>query len=68
VDPSWRRRQDQHESRIRWRQTFAQDVVLYLFLGAIAVVVAWGMWRLDDRSERLFSLVAQERAAQLACP
>jgi nicotinamide riboside transporter PnuC len=67
VEP-WRRRELQHEARIRWRQTFAQDVMLYLFLTTIAVIVGWGMWRLDDRSERLFALVAQERAAAAACP
>jgi hypothetical protein len=55
-----RDRRDQAEGRKGW--------ALYGFLAAITVVVGWGMWRLDDRSERLFALVAQERAAAAACP
>lgn len=51
---------DQAEGRKGW--------ALYAFLAAITVVVAWGMWRLDDRSERLFLIVAAERAAAGACP
>jgi hypothetical protein len=55
-----RRRRDELEDRKGW--------ALYGLVVAIAVSVGWGMWRLDDRSERLFVLVAQERAAAAACP
>lgn len=64
----WAQRQAEHRERIRVRRDFAQDFVLYAFLLALCVVVGWGMWRLDDRSERLFSVVAASRAAAAACP
>jgi hypothetical protein len=57
-----------HEARIRWRQAFLQDAILYLFLGIIIVIVGWGAWRLDDRSERLFAVVAAERSRVPGCP
>lgn len=56
-----------NESRARRREN-ARDVVLTGFLLGIAVSVGWGMWRLDDRSERLFSIVASSRAAGAGCP
>lgn len=68
MDPGWRRDELRHQRRVEDRRYFAQDFVLYGFLAAIAVVVGWGMWRLDDRSERMFAIVAQERAAAPRCP
>lgn len=55
-----RRRRDSAEDRKSW--------AMYGFLLTITAVIGWGMWRLDDRSERLFAIVARERAAAAACP
>jgi hypothetical protein len=68
VDPGWRQLERRREQRAEDRRHWAGDVVLWAFLTAIAVSVGWGMWRLDDRSERLFAVVAAERSAASRCP
>jgi len=55
-----RLRHERSEDRKGW--------ALYVFLVVICLAVAWGMWRLDDRSERMFELVAQSRPAGPPCP
>jgi hypothetical protein len=52
----------QHERRVEHRRAFAQDITIGVMLGIVIVIAAWGMCRLDDRSERLFNIVATERA------
>lgn len=56
-----------NEAGVRRREN-ARDAVMTGFLALIGASVAWGMWRLDDRSERLFAIVAQGRAAAGSCP
>jgi hypothetical protein len=67
-DAEWVRRQSELRARVRWRQTFLQDAMLYLFLGAVIAGSGLVMWRMDDRSERLFAVVAAERSRAAACP
>jgi flagellar biosynthesis/type III secretory pathway M-ring protein FliF/YscJ len=63
---TWRRRQAEHERRIEWRRQFLWDALVWGTLSVVAIAVAWAMWRMDGRSERLFNVVATERAC--VCP
>jgi hypothetical protein len=55
-----RDRHDRREDRKGW--------ALYGLLVVVSFAVGWGMWRLDDRSERMFTLVAEQRRAAGGCP
>jgi hypothetical protein len=54
--------------RLEDRRAIAQDAVLYTFLFVIVALAVWMLVRMDERSERLFDLVASSRASSSACP